>query len=121
LSALSTPLRDRFDVQLAVERCSADELTALVRREWDRAELAYEDDAAGYVADRSMGMLWRAQCFALTAGALFGEQPLTADLLCTLLDYLEGELREADWLQQDWDTGGSTAVYGMSFSRPRFR
>jgi Holliday junction DNA helicase RuvB len=48
--ALSTQLRDRFGVQLTVEPRSPDELTSLVRRVWDRAELAYEDGAARLIA-----------------------------------------------------------------------
>ena len=55
----------------------AGEVVALVRRIWDQAGLSYEDDAAHLVAERSMGVPWRAYIFA---SLVVRSQPLLTTL-----------------------------------------
>jgi Mg-chelatase subunit ChlI len=88
--ALSAPLRDRFRLQLTVELPSPDELTSLVQRIWDRAELAYEDGTARLVAERSIGIPRRARhlAFYLVRARTVRSKlhtPLTADSLSAVL------------------------------------
>jgi Holliday junction DNA helicase RuvB len=124
--ALSTPLRDRFGLQLDVEPRSPDELTSLVRRVWDRAELAYEDGAARLVAERSKGMPWRARHLALrlvgarTEAAKRGTT-FTADFLSAVFDrfaFNDDGFSGTDWLVQDAGLGGTTFHSGRHGSLP---
>ena len=124
--ALSAPLRDRFRLQLTVEPPSPDELTSLVQRIWDRAELAYEDGTARLVAERSIGMPRRARhlAFYLVRARTVRSKlhtPLTADSLSAVLDdyvFDDDGFTGVDWLLQDWGFGGTTPSYGPHGSLP---
>jgi Holliday junction resolvasome RuvABC ATP-dependent DNA helicase subunit len=124
--ALSQPLRDRFGVQFTMEPRSPDELTSLVRRVWDRAELAYEDGAACLVAERSKGMPWRARHLALrlvgarTEAAKRGTA-FTADFLSAVFDrfaFNDDGFTETDWMVQDVGWGDTTLLSGPHGSLP---
>ena len=124
--ALSARLRDRFRLQLTVEPPSPDELSSLVQRIWDRAELAYENGAARLVAERSMGMPRRARHLAFylvrarTVRAKLNT-PLTADSISAVLDdyvFDDDGFTGVDWLLQDWGSGGTTPSYGPHGSLP---
>jgi Holliday junction DNA helicase RuvB len=124
--ALSQALRDRFGAQFTVEPRSPDELVSLVERVWDRAELAYEDGAAALVAERSMGIPWRARHLALRLVRVETKRAklrttLTADHLSAVLDNLafddEG-FTGTDWLLQDTGLGDTTFRSGPHGSLP---
>jgi len=74
---ISTPLRDRFGIPLRLEFYNEQELTAVVRRAADIAELALTESGAHEIARRSRGtpriavrLLRRVRDFAVVAGSL---------------------------------------------------
>ena len=124
--ALSQPLRDRFGAQFRMEPRSPNELTSLVRRVWDRAELAYEDGAACLVAERSKGMPWRARHLALRLAGARTEAAkrgtvFTADFVSAVFDrfaFNDDGFTETDWLVQDVGWGDTTLLSGPHGSLP---
>ena len=127
LGRLSAPLRDRFGLQLTAETHSPETLSRLVRRIWDQAGLSYEDDAAHLVAERSMGVPWRAYILASlvvrsqTSSDDLGST-LTARLLCEILEeyaFDDKGFTEADWWLQDLRFGSGKYIYGPHGSLPR--
>ena len=127
LGALSAPLRNRFGLQLTAETYSPDRLSHLVRQIWDKAGLSYEDDAANLVAERSMGVPWRAYIFASlvvrsqTSSDDLGS-PLTARFLYEILEeyaFDDKGFTETDWWLQNLRFGNGKYIYGPHGSLPR--
>ena len=121
--ALSKPVCDLFGAQFNLEPRSLGELTSLVRRIWDRAELGYEDGAARFLAERSKGMPWRARHLALRVVQAHAEFPmrLTVDQLATLLHKVafdDDGFSGTDWLLQDTGLGDTTIRFGPHGSLP---
>jgi len=54
--SLSTPLRDRFGLQLTVQPYSDAELAQIVERSWNHAQVHYAEGSADVVAERSKGV-----------------------------------------------------------------
>jgi Holliday junction DNA helicase RuvB len=53
---LSTPLRDRFGLQLTVQPYTDEEIARIVERSWNHAEADYAPGSSEVVADRSKGV-----------------------------------------------------------------